>query len=122
MQRHGGEERACGKQIARRATGDVDATLAMHYVKCQSVMMEAARHPVEHFDHPSAYHREMDSTWWLGETVDWTGRWGNTSFPLPSDMRRAFLAEQSRRRKSEPLRMRRRREAYVLPNADRSAA
>lgn len=122
MQRHGGEERACGKQIARRATGDVDATLEQHYVKCQSVMVEAARQPVDHFDHPSAYHREMDSTWWLGETVDWTGRWGDKFFPLPPDMRRAFLAEQSRRRRNEPPRVRRRRQAYVLPNANRSAA
>lgn len=122
MQRHGAEERACGKQIARRATGDVDATLAQHYVKCQSVMVEAARHPVDHFDHPSAYHREMDCTWWLGETIDWVSRWRDKAFPLPASMRQAFLSEHARQRRSEPLRVRRRREAYSLPNADRSAA
>ncbi|MBL0891062.1 MAG: hypothetical protein IBJ19_10655 [Gemmatimonadaceae bacterium] len=122
LHRHGVEERTCGQHIARRATGDVDDTLKAHYVMCQSVMLEAARHPIEHFDHPSAYHREMDSTWWLGEKIDWASRWRDKSFPLPASMRQAFLAEQSRQRKGEPLRVRRRREEYVLPNADRSAA
>ncbi len=122
IQRHGAEERACGKQIARRATGDVDATLEQHYVKCQSVMVEAARHPVEHFDHPSAYHREMDSTWWLGETIDWASRWRDKAFPLPEPMRKSFLAEQAGQRTRERPRVRRRREAYLLPSADRAAA
>ena len=122
LQRHGATEKACGRYIARRATGDVDTTLADHYVKCEAVMLEAARHPADHFDHPSAYHREMDSTWWLGDTIDWASRWRDTSFPLPASMRQAFLAEQSRQRKGEPLRVRRRRVQYVLPNADRSAA
>lgn len=86
------------------------------------MMMEAARHPVERFDHPSASHGEMESTWWMGETVDLARPWRDKSFPLPADMRQAFLAEQSRQRKSELLRVRRLREAYLLPNADESAA
>jgi hypothetical protein len=122
IQRDGAEERTCGQHIARRATGDVDDTLKAHYVKCQAVLLEAARHPIHHFDHPSAYHREMDLTWWLGEKIDWAGRWHDKSFPLPERMRRSFLAEQSRQRTSERPRVRRRREAYLLPHADRSAA
>jgi hypothetical protein len=85
-------------------------------------MLEAARHPIEHFDHPSAYHREMDATWWLGERIDWASRWRDKAFPLPERMRRSFLAEQTRQRTRERPRVRRRREAYVLPNADRAAA
>jgi hypothetical protein len=122
VHRHGAEERTCGRYIARRATGDVDKTLESHYVKCQEVMSEAARQPVDHYDHPSAYHREMDITWWLGEKIDWASRWHDKAFPLPERMRRSFLAEQSRQRRNEAPRVRRRREAYVLPNADRSAA
>ncbi|MFN7530178.1 MAG: hypothetical protein ACK5T7_03615, partial [Gemmatimonas sp.] len=48
-----------------------------------------SQHPANHLDHPSAYDRGMDLTWWLGEKIDWASR---------------------------------RREAYMLPNADRSAA
>jgi hypothetical protein len=122
LQRHGATEKACGRYIARRATGDVDTTLAQHYVKCESVMLEAARHPANHFDHPSAYHREMDLTWWLGEQIDWASRWRDKGFPLPASMRQAFLAEQLRQRKSEVPRVRRRRESYVLPGQHRPAA
>ena len=122
VHRHGAEERTCGRYIARRATGDVDKTLESHYVKCQEVMSEAARHPIEHFDHPSAYHREMDTTWWLGERIDWASRWRDKTFPLPEPMRKSFLAEQAGQRTRERPRVRRRRDAYVLPNADRSDA
>lgn len=122
LQRHGATEKACGRYIARRATGDVDTTLAQHYVKCEGVMLEAARYPANHFDHPSAYHREMDLTWWLGETIDWASRWRDKSFPLPASMRQAFLAEQTRQRRNEAPRVRRRREAYVLPKEHRPAA
>ena len=71
---------------------------------------------------PSAYHREMDATWWLGETIDWASRWRDKAFPLPEPMRRSFLAEHAGQRRRERPRVRRRREAYLLPNADRSAA
>ncbi len=85
-------------------------------------MLEAARHPIEHFDHPSAYHREMDATWWLGERIDWASRWRDRTFPLQERMRRSFLAEPARQRTRERPRVRRRREAHLLPNADRSAS
>lgn len=120
LQRNGAEERTCGQHIARRATGDVDKTLEAHYVKCQAVMLEAARHPIDHFDHPSAFHREMDATWWLGETVDWAKRWSDKTFPLPGRMRDAFLSETTRRCGPARARVRRRRVEFTLPHESSS--
>ncbi len=93
MQRHDTEERAFGRQIARGAAWNISTALEQHFEKCQSMMTETARHPVERFDHPSASHGEMESTWLMGETVDLAKRWRDKSFPLPSGMRQAFLAE-----------------------------
>lgn len=120
--RDGMMEQACGRHVACRATGDKDSTLEQHYVRSKEAILEAARHPANHFDHPSAYHSEMDRTWWLGEQVDWAARWRDRSFPLPTPMRAAFARLDRTEVARGTRRLRRRRTAYVLPDGHARAS
>ena len=117
LHRHGVEERTCGQHIARRATGDVDDTLKAHYVMCQSVMLEAARH--------------LSSTSIIpAHTIArWTARGGSARRSTGRALARQVVpaAGEAGRRSSrnsrdserhEPLRVRRRREEYAAERGE----
>jgi hypothetical protein len=110
----GAAQRESGVEVATQLTTDVEYTLRVAYNAVSAKVEEQLRRRLTEpgsetpsWEHPAAYDRLMDLTWWDGSHVDWVARWSDPRFPLPAPLRDAW--RQVRRRAPTVAQIRRAR-------------